>query len=39
MREAVIEDAGENDGRDRDLVHGDGGTVGLGPGDDLNHDE
>jgi hypothetical protein len=28
-RQAVIEDADENDGKDRDLVHGEGGTIGL----------
>lgn len=34
-RQAVIEDADENDGGDRDLVHGDGGTLELPvkPGD------
>ena len=29
IRQAIIEDAGENDGKDRDLVHGDGGTLEL----------
>jgi hypothetical protein len=34
-RQAIIEDADKNDGRDRDLVHGDGGTFDLPvkPGD------
>lgn len=34
-RQAVVEDADENDGSDRDLVHGDGGTLHLPvkPGD------
>jgi hypothetical protein len=34
-QQALIEDADKNDGRDRDLVHGDGGTLDLPvkPGD------
>ena len=28
-REAIIPDAAENDGKDRDLVHGDGGTLDM----------
>jgi hypothetical protein len=34
-QEAVIEDAGETEDRNRDLVHGDGGTIDLPtkPGD------
>ncbi|MBR0822347.1 hypothetical protein [Bradyrhizobium liaoningense] len=34
-QEAIIEDASETDDRDRDLVHGDGGTIDLPtkPGD------
>lgn len=34
-QEAIIEDAGDMDGSDRDLVHGDGGTIDLPtkPGD------
>jgi hypothetical protein len=34
-RRAIVEDAAENDGKDRDLVHGDGGTLELPvkPGD------
>lgn len=39
MREAVIKDADKSDGKERDLVHGDGGTIGLGDGDDLNRDD
>jgi hypothetical protein len=39
MQQAIIEDADENDGKDRDLVHGDGGTIGLGADDDLNRDD
>ena len=38
-QQAIIEDADDNDGRDRDLVYGDGGTLGLGKGEDLNHDD
>ena len=38
-QQAIVEDADENDGKDRDLVHGDGGTLGLGKGEDLNHDD
>jgi hypothetical protein len=33
MREVVVEDANETEGEDRDLVHGDGGTLGLGDGE------
>jgi hypothetical protein len=34
-RKAVIQDAPESDGKDRDLVHGDGGTLDMPvkPGD------
>jgi hypothetical protein len=38
-REAVVQDADKTEGRDRDLVHGDGGTLGLGHGEDLNKDD
>jgi hypothetical protein len=38
-REAVVQDADKTEGRDRDLVHGDGGTLGLGDGEDLNKDD
>jgi hypothetical protein len=39
-REAIIDDADKTDGSDRDLVHGEGGTLDLPtkPGD-LNHDD
>lgn len=35
MQEAIIEESGETGDRDRDLVHGDGGTIELPtkPGD------
>ena len=39
MREAVIQDADKTGDEDRDLVHGDGGTLGLGDGEDLNKDD
>jgi len=29
-REAIVQDADKTEGKDRDLVHGDGGTLGLG---------
>jgi hypothetical protein len=29
MQQAIIEDADKSDGRDRDLEHGEGGTLGL----------
>jgi hypothetical protein len=35
LQDSIVEDAPENDGADRDLVHGEGGTLGLPskPGD------
>jgi hypothetical protein len=36
-REAVVKDADKTEGKDRDLVHGDGGTLGLD--EDLNRDD
>jgi hypothetical protein len=38
-REAMVQDADKTEGKDRDLVHGDGGTLGLGKPDDLGHDD
>lgn len=38
-RQAIIEDADKTGGKDRDLVHGDGGTLGLGRPEDLSHDD
>jgi hypothetical protein len=38
-REAVVQDADKTEGKDRDLVHGDGGTLGIGDGDDLHKDD
>jgi hypothetical protein len=39
MRQAVLEDADKTEGEHRDLVHGDGGTLGLGEGEDMNRDD
>jgi hypothetical protein len=38
-RQAVISDADRTEEQDRDLVHGDGGTLGLGSPGDLSHDD
>jgi hypothetical protein len=38
-REAAREDADKTEGEDRDLVHGEGGTLGLDNGEDLNQDD
>jgi hypothetical protein len=38
-REAIVEDAGKADVDGRDLVHGEGGTLGLGEYEDLNRDD
>ena len=39
MRQAIAEDADKTETTDRDLVHGDGGTLGLANLDDLRHDD
>jgi len=39
MREAVVQDADKTEGKDRDLVHGEGGTLGLDANEDLNKDD
>jgi hypothetical protein len=40
LQNSIIEDAPKNDGADRDLVHGDGGTLGLPTKpEDLNQDD
>jgi hypothetical protein len=40
MQDAIVEDADKTEGADRDLVHGDGGTLDLPTGpEDLNHDD
>ncbi|WP_193376361.1 hypothetical protein [Bradyrhizobium sp. YR681] len=36
---AIMHDADQTDGAERDLVHGDGGTLGLAKPDDLSHDD
>lgn len=38
-RNAVVQDAGETGDEDRDLVHGDGGTLGLDDEQDLSKDD
>lgn len=38
-QEAVVEDADQTEGKDRDLVHGDGGTLGLDEDETLNRDD
>jgi hypothetical protein len=37
--QAIIEDADKSEGKDRDLVHGDGGTLGLERPEDLSDDD
>jgi hypothetical protein len=40
MQQAIVEDADKTEATDRDLEHGDGGTLGLPTGsEDLNHDD
>ena len=39
MRGAIIEDADKTEGKHRDLVHGDGKTLGLGESEDFDHDD
>jgi hypothetical protein len=36
-RKAIVEDADKIEGKDRDLIHGDGGTLGMGRPEDLSH--
>jgi hypothetical protein len=38
-RDAVVADANKTEVEDRDLVHGEGGTLGLGEDEDLNRDD
>jgi hypothetical protein len=38
-RKAIVEDADKTEGKDRALVHGDGGTLGLERPEDLSHDD
>ncbi|RZN30118.1 MULTISPECIES: hypothetical protein [unclassified Bradyrhizobium] len=39
MRQAVVNDADKTEGKDRDLVHDDSGTLGLADDKDLNRDD
>jgi hypothetical protein len=39
MREAIVQDGDKTEVKHRDLVHGDGGTLGLGEDEDLNKDD
>jgi hypothetical protein len=39
VREAAIEGADKTERQGSDLVHGDGGTLGLDDGEDLNKDD
>ncbi|WP_157113684.1 hypothetical protein [Bradyrhizobium embrapense] len=38
-RRVIVEHTGKAEMQDHDLVHAEGGTVGLGEGDDLNLDD
>jgi hypothetical protein len=38
MREALVEDADKTESKDRDLVHGDGGSLGLDDEKNMNND-
>lgn len=39
IQEAVVQDADKSDGKDRDLVHGEGGTIDLNKKPDLSLDD
>jgi hypothetical protein len=39
MREAVVKDADKTESKDWDLVHGDGGTLGLDGDEEPNKDQ
>ncbi len=39
MRKAIVRDADKTEGKDRDLEHGEGGTLGLNNPEDLRHDD
>jgi hypothetical protein len=39
MRQAIVEDADKTESKDRNLAHGDGGTLGLGRPEDLSHED
>lgn len=38
-REAVVENADKTEGKHRDLIHGEGGTLGLDSDEDLSRDD
>jgi hypothetical protein len=38
-RKAIVEDADKTEGKDRDLVHGNGGTLGLGKPEEMDQDD
>jgi hypothetical protein len=38
-RKAIVEDANKTEDKDRDLVHGHGGTLGLATPEDPSHDD
>jgi hypothetical protein len=39
MRQAIIRDADQTDGKDRDQVHGDGRALGLDQSDKAGHED
>jgi hypothetical protein len=39
IRKAVVQDADKTGDNERDLVHGEGGTLGLGGDENLNKDD
>ncbi|MDE1936697.1 hypothetical protein, partial [Bradyrhizobium sp.] len=39
MRQAVVRDADKTEGKDRDLEHGEGGTLGLDKPEDIRRDD
>jgi hypothetical protein len=38
-RRAIVKDVDKTHGKDRDLVHGDGSTLGIWKSDGLRHDD
>jgi hypothetical protein len=38
-RQAIVDEVNKTGDKDRDLIHGDGGTLGLGRPEDLSHDD
>ncbi|WGS19910.1 MULTISPECIES: hypothetical protein [unclassified Bradyrhizobium] len=39
MRQAIVNDAGKTEDKDRDLMHGHGRTLGIADDEDLNRDD